>query len=35
MYKQLIQLNTLENKQPNQKVSRKPKQTFLQRYTDG
>ena len=24
-----------ENKQPNQKVSRKPKQTFLQRYTDG
>ena len=28
--KQLIQLNT-RNKQPNQKVAKRPKQTFLQR----
>ena len=32
IYKQLIQLN---NKQPNEKIDRKPKQTFLQRaHTD-
>ena len=24
-----------KNKQPNQKVDRKPKQTFIQRHTDG
>ena len=30
IYKQLIQLNT-ENKQSNQKVGKRPKQTFLQR----
>ena len=34
IYKQLIQLNT--NKPPNQKMGKRPKQTFLQRrYTDG
>ena len=31
IYKQLIQLNTRKNKQPNQKVGKRPKQTFLQR----
>ena len=36
IYKQLIQLNTKKNKQPNQKVGKEPKQTFLQsRPTDG
>ena len=36
IYKQLIQLNTRKNKQPNQKVGKSPKQTFLQRrHTDG
>ena len=30
-YKQLIQLNTKKNKQPNQKVGKRPKQTFIQR----
>ena len=30
IYKQIIQLN-IENKQPNQKMGRRPKQTFLQR----
>ena len=34
IYKQLMQLNI--NKQPNQKMGRSPKQTFLQRrHTDG
>ena len=34
--KQLIQLNDKKNKQPNQKMGRRPKQTFLQRRkTDG
>ena len=36
IYKQLIQLTTRKNKQPNQKVGKRPKQTFLQRRrTDG
>ena len=36
IYKQLIQLNNNKNKQPNQKMGRRPKQTFLQRrYTKG
>ena len=37
IYKQLMQLNTRKtNKQPNQKMVRRPKQTFLQRrHTDG
>ena len=35
IYKQLIQLNTRKKKQPNQKVGKRPKQTFLQRHTDG
>ena len=36
IYKKLIQLNTRKNKQPNQKVVKRPKQTFLQRrHTDG
>ena len=36
IYKQLMQLNIRRNKQPNQKIGRKPKQTFLQRrHTDG
>ena len=36
IYKQLIQVNTRKNKQPNQKVGKRPKQTFLQRrHTDG
>ena len=36
IYKQLIQLNTRKIKQPNQKVAKRPKQTFLQRrHTDG
>ena len=36
IYKRLIQLNTRKNKQPNQKVGKSPKQTFLQRrHTDG
>ena len=35
IYKQPIQLNG-KNKQPNQKMGRRPEQTFLQRiYTDG
>ena len=35
IYKQLIS-QSQENKQPNQKVGKKPKQTFLQRrHTDG
>ena len=34
IYKQLIQLNIQKTK-PNQKVGKRPKQTFLQRYTDG
>ena len=29
--KQLLQLNTRKNKQPNQKVGKRPKQIFLQR----
>ena len=36
IYKQLIQLNTRKNTQPNQKVGKIHKQTFLQRiHTDG
>ena len=36
IYKQLIQLNTKKNKQPNQKVVKGPKQKFFQRrHTDG
>ena len=31
IYKQLMQLNIKKNKQPNPKMSRRPKQTFLQR----
>ena len=35
-YKQLIQFNIRKTKQPNQKMGRRPKQTFLQRrHTDG
>ena len=35
-YKQLIQVNTKKNKQPHQKVRKRPKQTFLQRgHIDG
>ena len=34
IYKQLIQVNTRKNKQPNQKVGKRPKQTFLQRHTN-
>ena len=35
IYKQLMQLNIKKNKQPNPKIGRRPKQTFLQRrYTD-
>ena len=34
IYNQLIQLNA-RKKQPNQKVGKRPKQTFLQRHTDG
>ena len=36
LHKQLLQLNTRKNKQPNQEVGKRPKQTFLQRrHTDG
>ena len=36
IYKQLIQLNTQKNKQPNKKVGNRPKKTFFQRrHTDG
>ena len=36
IYKQLIQLNARKaNNSPNQKVGKRPKQTFLQRHTDG
>ena len=36
IYKQLMQLNNKKNKQPNQKMGGRPKQTFLQRrHTDG
>ena len=36
IYKQLIQLNARKDKQPNQKVGKRPKQTFLQRrHIDG
>ena len=35
IYKQLMKLNIKKNKQPNPKMGRRPKQTFLQRrYTD-
>ena len=35
IYKQLIQFNNKTNKQPNQKMGRRPKQIFFQRrYTD-
>ena len=36
IYKQLMQLNIKKNKQPNQKMGRRPNQTSLQRrHTDG
>ena len=36
IYQQFMQLNTRKNKQPNQKVGQRTKQTFLQRsHTDG
>ena len=36
IYKQLIYLNNKKNQQPNRKMGRRPKQTFLQRRnTDG
>ena len=36
IYKQLMQLNIKKNKQPNQKMGRRPKQIFLKkRHTDG
>ena len=36
MHKQLLQLNNEKYKQPNWKMGRRPKQTFLQRrHTDG
>ena len=36
IYKQPIQLNYQKNKQPNQKMGKRPEQTFLQRrHTDG
>ena len=36
LHKQLLQLNTRKNKQPNQEVGKRPKQMFLQRrHTDG
>ena len=36
IYKHLIQLNVQKKKKPNQKVGRRPKQTFFQRrYTNG
>ena len=31
IYKQFMQLNARKNEQPNQKVGKRPKQTFLQR----
>ena len=36
IYKQLMQLNSKKSQQPNGKMSKRPKQTLLQRrYTDG
>ena len=35
IYKQLMQLNIRKNKQPNQKMGRRSKQTFLQRRHTG
>ena len=36
IYIQLMQLNIKKTKQPNQKMGRRPKQTFLQKkHTDG
>ena len=36
IYKQLMQFNIKKNKQPNQKMGRRSKQTFIQRrHTDG
>ena len=35
IYKELIQLNARKNKQPKQKVGRRPKQTFLERRNTG
>ena len=36
IYKQLLQLNSQKNKQPNQKMGQRTKQTLLQRrHTDG
>ena len=35
IYKQLIQLNSKKTQWPNWKMGRRPKKTFLQRYTDG
>ena len=34
IYKQLIQLKIKKNKQPNQKMGRRPKQTFLQKWAE-
>ena len=35
IYKQLMQLNTRKTNNRNQKVGRRPKETLLQRHTDG
>ena len=35
IYKQLINLNIRKKKQPDQKVGKRPKQSFIQRHTDG
>ena len=35
LYKYLITAQHQENKEPNQKMSRRSKQTFYQRHTDG
>ena len=35
IYKQLMQLNVKKSRQPNPKMGRRPKKTFLQRHTDG
>ena len=36
IYKQLMHLTVTNNKEPNQKMTRRPKQTFFQRrHTDG
>ena len=35
IYQQLMQLNTRKNKQPNQKVGKRPEQTYIRRHTYG